>query len=173
MLLPWGESTVLQTVINTLHLAGIQQILVITGGAREQVEALIGDSARACFNLNYQEGGMLSSLQLGLSEIKAEAEAMLICLGDQPQIQERTVRDVCAAYKENASKIIVPSHQMRRGHPWLVPQNYWEEIREMQAPSTMRDFLSKHAKQIHYVNLETSSIVADLDTKEDYLKSKP
>ena len=173
MLLPWGESTVLQTVISTLHSARIEQILVITGGAREQVEALIGDSARACFNLKYQEGGMLSSLQLGLSEMEAEAEAMLICLGDQPQIQKGTVRDVCDAHRGNESNIIVPSYQMRRGHPWLVPQNYWEEIRKMKAPSTMRDFLSEHAKQIHYVKVDTPSIIADLDTKEDYLRSKP
>ena len=38
MLLPWGETTVLETVIATYRAAGIDNILVITGGAREQVE---------------------------------------------------------------------------------------------------------------------------------------
>ena len=173
MLLPWGESTVLQTVIGTIHSAEVEDIVVVTGGAREQVEGLVGDSARMCFNPDYQNDNMLRSLQLGLQQIKAEAEAMLVCLGDQPQIQQRTVRTVCDAYHKHKSSIIVPSHQMRRGHPWLVPKIFWDEILEMQTPSTMRDFLTIHAEEIYYVNVDTPSIIADLDTKEDYLRAKP
>jgi len=173
MLLPWGKSTVLQTVIQTIHTSGIENVLVITGGARKQVEILVGDSARTCFNSDFHQGEMLSSLQLGLLNIKAEAEAILVCLGDQPQIQERTVRDVCKAHHENPSKIIVPSYQSRRGHPWLVSQNYWDEILMMKPPFTMRDFLTKHQQEIYYLSVNTPSIVEDLDTKQDYLKSKP
>ena len=37
MLMPYGKSTVLQTVISTIQSAGIKDILVVTGGARQQV----------------------------------------------------------------------------------------------------------------------------------------
>ena len=46
MLLPWGETTVLGQVIATFKAAGADDVLVVTGGVREQVEALVGDSAR-------------------------------------------------------------------------------------------------------------------------------
>ena len=50
MLLPWGKSTVLQTVIATFQAARVKDILVVTGGAHTQVEALIGQTVQTVFN---------------------------------------------------------------------------------------------------------------------------
>ena len=60
MLMPWGKSTVLQTVISTFQASGIKDILVVTGGAHQQVESLIGKTVETVFNENYQSGEMLS-----------------------------------------------------------------------------------------------------------------
>jgi len=67
----------------------------------------------------------------------------------------------------------VPSFQMRRGHPWLVARPLWPEILALKPPESTRDFLAGHAHEIHYVNVDTPSILADLDTPEDYEKSHP
>lgn len=173
MLLPWGKSTVLEQVINTFKTAGIGDILVITGGDRERVEALVGDSVLALFNPHYAEGEMLSSVQAGLARLKPGVEAVLIGLGDQPQVQERSVRAVIEQYRGGRASLVVPSYQMRRGHPWLVDRIHWDEILAMQSPASLRDFLRNHADNIRYVELETPSILQDLDTPEDYLKSRP
>ena len=101
-----------------------------------------------------------------------EASAALICLGDQPQVNERTVRSICDAFLKNKSAIVVPSYEMQRGHPWLVARPLWEDLLEMKAPRTPRDFLKKYARKIHYVNVDTHSILEDLDTPEDYSKHK-
>ncbi|MBK7455621.1 MAG: nucleotidyltransferase family protein [Anaerolineales bacterium] len=172
MLMPWGKSTVLQTVISTFQAASVKDILVVTGGAHQQVEALIGKTVETVFNENYQPGEMLSSIQLGLSVKMREASAALICLGDQPQVEERSVRQICNAFLAQKSQIVVPSYQMQRGHPWLVARPLWDELIAMKAPKTPRDFLTKHSRAIHYVVVDTSNILADLDTPEDYLKYK-
>ena len=172
MLMPWGKSTVLQTVISTFQAAGINDILVVTGGARRQVESLIGKTVQTIFNDDYEKGEMLSSIQIGLSAKMHEASAALICLGDQPQVNERSVRSICDAFLKSHSPIVVPSYQMQRGHPWLVARPLWDELLEMKSPRTPRDFLKKHARKIHYVNVDTSSVIEDLDTPEDYLKYK-
>jgi molybdenum cofactor cytidylyltransferase len=109
---------------------------------------------------------------VGLSAKMREASAALICLGDQPQVQERTVRSVCDAFLKNKSPIVVPSYQMKRGHPWLVARPLWDELLEMKSPRTPRDFLKKHARKINYVNVDTASVIEDLDTPEDFLKYK-
>jgi len=101
MLLPWGETTVLGQVISTFKDAGVDHILVVTGGARERVEALVGDSARTVFNPKYAEGEMLGSVQVGLAGLKPEVEAVLIGLGDQPQVQERSVQLVLDKYRKS------------------------------------------------------------------------
>ena len=38
---------------------------------------------------------------------------------------------------------------------------------------SLRDFLYRHAGEIHYVEIEHDSILQDLDTPENYLKFKP
>ena len=172
MLMPWGNSTILQTVISTIKLAGIDDILVITGGAHRQVEALIGATVQTIFNEHYETGEMLSSIQKGLKAKMHKASAALICLGDQPQVKESSVRKICDAFHISNAPIIVPSYEMRRGHPWLIDHSFWSELIAMKSPQTPRDFLQTHSDQIAYVEMDTASILEDLDTPEDYLKFK-
>lgn len=173
MLLPWGKTTVLGQVIGVFKAAGIEDILVVTGGAKELVEALVGTSARTVFNPGFAEGEMLSSIQAGLAELKPGTEAVLIGLGDQPQVQERSVRLVVEEYTQSKASLVVPSFQMRRGHPWLVARPHWGEILRMRPSETPRDFLNRHSADIRYVEINDPGILKDLDTPEDYLKFRP
>lgn len=174
MLLPWGKLTVIERVITTFLHAGVEDVVVITGGAHEQVEKITAQyPVRRIYNKDYATGEMLSSLQQGLMAMPNQTQAALIGLGDQPQILERSVRRICEAYRESKSRIVVPSFQMRRGHPWLIARPLWNELLQLQPPESPRDFLNRHSSEIHYVEIDTSSILADLDTPEDYQKSHP
>lgn len=174
MLLRWGNTTVLGHVIRTFQEAEVEDILVITGGAHEAVERIVKQyGVRSVFNPDFERGEMLSSLQVGIRSQNDSVQAMLIGLGDQPQVQAGTVHSICEAFRQQDSKLIVPSFQMRRGHPWLVERSLWKEMLEMSANGSPRDFLNQHADEIKYVTVETSSILADLDTLEEYHKSRP
>jgi len=181
MLLPWGNDTVLGHVISTFKNAGVDEVLVITGGAREAVESLVSKrGVRTIYNEEFANGEMLSSIQCGIRAItpppisqKERGAAVLIGLGDQPQVQERSVWMVCEAFRESKSNLIVPSYQMRRGHPWLAASPLWDELLKLKPPMSPRDFLNAHQAEIHYVSVDDPGILADLDTPEDYLMSKP
>lgn len=176
MLLPWGESTVLQTVIAAFRAADVDEIVVVTGALHDSITALVRDTAHTVFNPEYTSGEMLSSIQCGLCHLLAEvpkAEGVLLGLGDQPQVQARSVEAVCAAFRQSGANLVVPSFQKRRGHPWLVARPLWEALLALEPAQTPRDFLNAHADQIQYVDVDTPTILADLDTPEDYLKSRP
>lgn len=186
MLLPWGNGTVLTHVLSVFREADVEDILVVTGGAREQVDELVANlRVRTVFNEAFQTGEMLSSIQCGiralappplsqspLGTLRGErgAAAVLIGLGDQPQVQTGSVRNVCEAFLETKSNLIVPSYRMRRGHPWLIAHPLWDELLRMTPPQSPRDFLNAHAADIHYVNVDDPNILADLDTPEEYRK---
>jgi hypothetical protein len=55
----------------------------------------------------------------------------------------------------------------------LVVQSLWDELLTLQPSATMRQFLDKHGAQIHYLNLNTPSILQDLDTPQDYRYYQP
>jgi molybdenum cofactor cytidylyltransferase len=187
MLLPWGETTVLGQVVHMFS-AGLSEktqgpvlpdfeILVVTGGARPLVEAELARLAgsyplRIVYNSNYALGGMVSSIQAGLSALGPETHAALIGLGDQPQVRAETVSKICTAFTQTGSPLIIPSFQNRRGHPWLAGRNLWPEILALPPSTSSRQFLDAHAGQIEYITAD-ESILQDLDTPEDYHRQKP
>ncbi len=174
MLLPWGAVTVLEQVIAVLRAAGVDQIEVVTGAARQDVEDVCQrQQVRTVFNPAFSRDEMLGSLQAGLRGMGAGAEAALVTLGDQPQIQAATVRAVLEEFQGSKSRLIVPSYQRHRGHPWLVSRPLWEEILQMGAPDSPREFLNRHTAEIRYVEIESPSILMDIDTPDDYKKARP
>lgn len=174
MLLPWGNKTVLAHVISTFSSAGIDDILVVTGGAQQQVERSIQHlNVKTVFNNEFNNGEMLSSIQCGIRSLTRQTQAVLIGLGDQPQIQVGSVRKVCETYRNTASEIVVPSYQMRRGHPWLVTHPLFNELLSIKSPQSPREFLNAHHTQITYANVDDPGILADLDTPKDYQKWNP
>jgi len=179
MLLPWGNVTVIEQVIHIFAVAGMEDILVITGGAHERVQEIIVKShtnfpVRSVYNKDYESGEMLSSIQCGLRDLTEKGiEAAIIGLGDQPQVEASSVRRVCEAFRQTRSPLVVPSYRMRRGHPWLAARSLWDEILSLRPDQTPRDFLNAHAEDVHYVEMDSPSILSDLDTPEDYRVARP
>ncbi len=176
--LPWGSTTILGQVVATLAQAGVGEIVVVTGGRRQEVEALVGDLAgtypvRSVYNGRAAESEMLASIQAGLQALDARAEAALVALGDQPQVQVGTVRRVIETYKIHQAGLAIPSYNQRRGHPWLAGRRLWPSLLALTPEQTPRDFLNAHAPEILYVPVEDDSILRDIDTPQQYEREKP
>ncbi len=177
MLLPWGITTVLGQVVVTFAAAGIEEIIVVTGGARELIESMVTELAKkypvqTVFNPEFTRGEMLSSMQAGLAALGPETEAALIGLGDQPQVREETVRRICDTYIHTLSPLVIPSFEKRRGHPWLAARSLWPGIMALPFSSTPRQFLNTYAGKVEYVAAD-KSILQDLDTPADYARMRP
>jgi molybdenum cofactor cytidylyltransferase len=184
MVLPWGDTTVIGQVARTLAQAGLDEIVVVTGGARQQVEqALSGFPVRTVYNPRYVEDQMALSLRVGLSSLSAEIDAALVALGDQPQVRLEVVQDVVRAYQQTRAPLVFPSYRMRRGHPWIISRSLWRLVSALpdsQAMSpqpapqrTLRNLLAPYADQICYVEVGDDSILRDLDTPADYRMERP
>ncbi len=168
-LLPYGKHTVIEQIGSVLLACSLAEIVVVTGHERQAVEAKLADwPVRPVFNSRYQSQEMLSSVQCGLLALAPEVQAALIVLGDQPQLESVVVQMLIEAYQRGAGRLIIPSFQMRRGHPILIDRIYWPEILALDANETLRQVIDAHAGEIHYVLVETNSILSDIDTPEDY-----
>jgi len=168
LLLPWGATTVIGQVVAQLETARVERIIVVTGHRCEEVEAaLSGTRARAVLNPDYATAEMLSSIQAGLRALDTDVPAALLCLGDQPQIEVSTVEAVLAAGRETHwERVVIPSYRMRAGHPILLPCWLWPEI--LACTGSLRDVMAAHRDQIRYLVVDTPTVLADLDTPEDY-----
>lgn len=177
LLLPWGETTVLGQVVSTFAAAGVKDIIVVTGGAREQIEGMVTElghefPVRPVYNPEFEHGEMLSSIQAGLATLDSRTRAALIGLGDQPQVLEKTITDICAAFVRTKSPLVIPSFQNQRGHPWLLARLLWTSILALPASTTSRDFINTYAGKVEYISADRS-ILQDLDTPADYARLRP
>jgi molybdenum cofactor cytidylyltransferase len=160
--------------VSVLAQAGACEVVVVTGGDREQVEAALGGLAtaglpiRTAYNPRFEEDSMLLTLQAGIRALPESVQAALVALGDQPHILDGTVRQVIAAYRLGGAPLVVPSYNMRRGHPWLVDHCLWPDLLRRTPPETPRSFLGDHSARIEYVTVDSDTILRDLDTPEDY-----
>ena len=174
MTLPWGDTTVIGQVIRVLIASGIEDICVVTGGARRSVEAALeGYPVRTIYNQKYRQDQMALSLKCGIKALDVHTNSVLVALGDQPQVERKTVIRLIQAAERSQANLFIPSHNMRRGHPWYLPRRYWPLVQQLQPPETLRDFLNRHRDDVYYINVNRASILLDLDTPEDYLHHKP
>jgi molybdenum cofactor cytidylyltransferase len=168
-LLPYGKHTIIEQIVSVLLESSLDEVIVVTGHEREAVEAkLVAWSVRSIFNSNYQTGEMLSSIQRGLSALDSEVHAALIVLGDQPQLETIVIRRLIEAYQVGSGRLIIPNFKKRRGHPILIDRVYWPEILTLDPDKTLRDVIITHADEIHYVPVETDSVLRDIDTPREY-----
>ena len=65
-----------------------------------------------------------------------------------------------------ARAIVIPSYRMRAGHPILLPRPFWPEV--LRSGDTLRDVLAAHRAETRFLDVDTPTILADLDTPEDY-----
>jgi molybdenum cofactor cytidylyltransferase len=172
LLMPWEGDTVIGRIVRTLAATPVDEIVVVVGHRGAEVAGALADTpARLVSNPGYVSGEMLGSVQVGLRALAPAVQAALVCLGDQPQIETATVRALLdEGQKLGWQKVVVPSYEMRAGHPVLLPRTVWADV--LAAETTLKDALTPHRPGVAYVTVNSPSILADLDTPEDYLRER-
>lgn len=168
MLLPYGTATVLETVVTEVTACpAVSDVVVVTGYEPDRITALLGPyPVRCVFNPAYARAEMLVSLQAGVRALASDVQAALIIPGDHPRLQRDIVQQVIAAREPGA--IVIPSYQMKRGHPILLDRMWWAELLALPETASLRDFIRAHEDHIRYVVVDTDSVLQDLDTPEEY-----
>lgn len=169
--LPYGDSNVLDTVIRTLQSCGIDGVTVVLGRDWEQVYDTIEDANVEVFVNPRPEGGMLSSAQWALAQLRNDVDAILFALGDQPEIAPETVKALIAKAERSGKGIFVPTYEGRRGHPVLFRERYKQEILSLPLTVGLNAIAHAHPEDVEEVPVHTPTVLLDIDTPEDYRRA--
>jgi molybdenum cofactor cytidylyltransferase len=186
-LLAWGTHTIIEQIVETLISAPVDEIVVVLGHCAEEVDARLAAAVnspsegpaprtrplvRTVVNPDYR-AGMLTSLQHGIRALDKRTRAVFIVLCDQPQMKLSTLLTLRAAFESSGRGIVVPSHNMRRGHPLLIDlRKYREEILALDGAPGLQNVLRSHSGDILHVEFDDPGVLADLDTPEDYRQAR-
>lgn len=170
-LLPFGERTILERVVDTLLTAGVGEVVVVLGHMADLVRAVLGDRpVTAVVNELYRQG-MLSSVKCGVRAIGARYDAVLFALGDQPHIESAVVNQVIRAYRAGDAGIVIPRYGDKKGHPIIINlQKYREAIASLPEDAGLNALMQEHADDVRLVDVATEDIIRDIDVPDDYTR---
>ena len=172
LLLPFGERTMIETVVNNAVQSKADEVLVILGSNAEKIAERIEDySVKTSVNPDFRQG-MLSSIQWGFESLPEDTRAVLVMLGDQPMIPSSVINRVIDAYEQTEKSIVLPVYNKRSGHPILVDMKYREEVKQLSPDIGLRALVHNHTDDILEVEVDAPGILKDIDTAEDYEQMK-
>ena len=168
LLLPFGEKTIIETIVETIVSSKVEQTLVILGSDREKIEEKIKNyPVKIVYNRDFRSG-MLSSIQCGFKSLPEETRAVLVVLGDQPTISTTVINKLIDAYRSSGKGIVLPAYKKERGHPVIIDVKYGKEVENLSPEVGLRGTVYNHPEDILEVDMETSSIFQDIDSESDY-----
>lgn len=167
-LLPFGESSIVETVVDSMLAAKYDEVIVVVGHCAEQIQERLADrSVKIVFNPEYHEG-MLTSAQAGIRVLEA-SDAFALMLVDQPFITTSLINQVIDAYAQTNKGIALPSYNYKRGHPVIFHRRYADNILDLGTESGgVRTLFKRYGDDIHYVTVDTDQVLRDIDYREDY-----
>ena len=170
-LLPFGENTIVETVVDSMLGAKFDEVIVVVGHCAPQIqEKLQTRPVRIVFNADYREG-MLTSAQTGIRALQGN-EAFALMLVDQPFITTALIDRVVDGYVQTDRGIALPSYNYKRGHPVIFHKRYADDILALDAKSGgVRTIFKKYGDDIHYVTVDTDRVLRDIDYREDYKRA--
>ncbi len=167
-LLPVGDRTMLQHVVDVVLDSPVEQVIVVLGCRAAEIGASIADrSVQVVVNERWKSG-LSSSVQAGLLAVKPEVSAALFVLADQPGVTTEVIAKLIERYRKNHAPIVVPTHRGRRGNPVLFDRSLFAELLEVHGDQGGRQLIAEHEDELEEVEVETEAIFADIDTVEDY-----
>lgn len=170
LLLPWGESSVIETIAATAAASAVDGILVTLGSDREKVrERLETHDVAFAVNEDYNRG-MLSSVQTAFRLLPVGVRAAVLLLGDQPAVPSEVIDELIARFLESGRGLVIPTHKGRRGHPVLIDLKHKAEINSLAPEIGLRQLIRRHAEDILDVEVASEAILKDMDYLEDYAR---
>jgi molybdenum cofactor cytidylyltransferase len=166
-LLPLGETTITDHVIDTFINAGVAVVLV-TGFRHDDIVAGIKKRAVTVVHNPDYARGMFSSIQAGLSRLGPETRAFFVLPVDIPLVRPATVRRLLDAAAANPDNVLYPVFGGKRGHPPLVPSGLVPAILGWTQNGGLKAALGSRERLALEVPVADGCILFDIDTPDDY-----
>jgi len=148
--------------------AGVDEVVVVTGFARDAVEAAVaGFPVTLAHNDNYQDGQQ-ASVRVGLEMLGANCDAVLVLLADQPLIGAADLTELIAAFKKRGQgHVLVPMVNGQRGNPIVLDEVARAQIHASGTNLACRNLIDRNPELVCVYETANTRFVTDLDTPQD------
>jgi molybdenum cofactor cytidylyltransferase len=167
LLAPFGTSTVVRTVVDTIRAAGLDYVVVVGGPGGEAVRAAVGGPPVVWIENPEPDRGLSSSVVTGLAALPPNVGAALVVLGDQPTVSEQVVERVVSAWRLGGGPVVAPLYRGLRGNPVLFDSMMFGALGALVGEHGARDLIASDPSRVTMVDVAEPPPM-DIDTPGDY-----
>ena len=149
----------LEHALRTMAAAPVDRVVVVLGANAEEIVAAVDLHGAHPLVCQRWEKGQAASLACGLAEL-AEADAVVVTLGDQPRMSGDAVRRVID--HRNGAAAVRATYAGEPGHPVLLESELFEPLRDVTGDLGARNLLL--SVQVHEVPCDDLGGGEDVDT---------
>ena len=148
--------------------AGVDEVVVVTGHAREAVEAQVQTfPVTLAYNPAYADGQQ-GSVRVGLAALHGKFDVVFMVLADQPLIGAADLTELIAAFKKKSGgHVVVPVVNGQRGNPILLDDVAVAQILTSDTNLGCRHLIERQPELVHVHATTNTRFVTDLDTLDD------
>jgi len=150
-----------------LSAAGIDEVVVVTGFAREAVEEHVRRFIVTLAHNDDYAAGQEGSVRAGLAALSGPFDAVLVMPADQPLIGGGDLTELIGAFKKRPQgNILVPVVNGRRGNPIVLGSDAIARILD-ETDTACGHLIDRNPDLVHVHETANTRFVTDLDTVED------
>jgi molybdenum cofactor cytidylyltransferase len=155
-----------QHAIDALVLAGVDEVIVVTGHEAEAVEGalLVPEGGRFVRNAAYRDG-QATSLAAALHAVGEASEAAVVLMGDQPGVTPRVVGSLIAVFRATRKQIVRAAYRDGPG-PALLSREIYGEAGHLSGDVGARILIASHPEWVEEVPVD-AELPRDIDTPQD------
>ena len=172
LLLDLEGKAILQWVLDNLCGSQVDEVILVLGHEADRILRTVDTHrVKVVINKNYRQG-MITSIEQGLMNLNDKVDAFFIVLADQPGVSPEVFNRLITEFRRVAppKNIVIPTFRGRRGNPALFGAKYQKEAFRIKGDVGLRQILQEHPEDILSVEMDTDSILQDIDTPDDYQK---
>ncbi len=166
LLLPFRESTVIESVIAVYDLPAIMEHVIVVGAYGQDIQEKVKNDSIIWATNTRPENEVGSSLQIGLNIVSENADAVIIAHGDMPMIRLETIAGMIDLFKQGS--IVIPVFKSKKGHPVMIDRSIAKKCMNPAFTHPLRHIIREHQELVMFFDSSDEGVLLDIDTWEDY-----
>ena len=166
-LLDYRGATLLDATLTTVRAAGFEQVVVVLGGAAEEVQARVGiGDLDVVVNADFGDG-CATSIRSGLDHVHPAMHGLVLLLGDHPGVSVEVVHALAASARGHAVGVCAYDDGQRPelGHPLWFDRSMFDTLRGLHGDKAVWKLVD--ADDVVHVPV-AGPVPLDVDTWDDY-----
>ncbi len=168
LMLAWHGSALVRWVARNALAAGCFPVVVVTGADSGTIESSLSSLPLTFVHNPEWQLGQSTSVRSGVLALPKDVDAVMILLGDQPQIPLHVLQSLFSAYQSETppSPILAVSSGGQRGNPVLFDRALFPVLTALEGDAGARTIFSRYPVQL--IPFDDTHLLLDVDSPDDY-----